>query len=74
MGMQNVSSLASTQTDFDTFLPFLKKILGKHVHAKFQLSSIYPDGLRKIFDHFLKTISRFFRKTLERIPKKIKSE
>jgi hypothetical protein len=26
--------------------------LAKHVHAKFQLSSLYPDGLRHIFDHF----------------------
>jgi hypothetical protein len=26
--------------------------LAKHFHAKFQLSSFYPDGLRLIFDHF----------------------
>jgi hypothetical protein len=26
--------------------------LSKHVHAKFQLSSNYPDGLGQIFDHF----------------------
>jgi hypothetical protein len=36
--------------------------LAKHVHAKFQLSSLYPDG--HIFDHFLKKISGFFRETL----------
>jgi hypothetical protein len=24
--------------------------LAKHVHAKFQLSSLYPDGLRHIFE------------------------
>jgi hypothetical protein len=26
--------------------------LAKHVHAKFQLSSFYPDGLRQIIDQF----------------------
>jgi uncharacterized protein YeaO (DUF488 family) len=26
--------------------------LAKHVHAKFQLSSFYPDRFRHIFDHF----------------------
>jgi hypothetical protein len=26
--------------------------LAKHVYAKCQLSSLYPDGLRHIFDHF----------------------
>jgi hypothetical protein len=26
--------------------------LAKHVHAKFQVSSFYPDGLRQVFDIF----------------------
>jgi hypothetical protein len=71
--MQNFSSLASTQTDTDTFLTIFeenfrifqenslahsKKFqiwvrnfilnLAKHEHAKYQLSSFYPDGCRKI--------------------------
>jgi hypothetical protein len=45
--------------------------LAKHVHAKFQLSSFYPDGLG-IF--FVKKISEFFRRNLKRIFQKFKSE
>jgi hypothetical protein len=30
-----------------------------HVHAKFQLSSFYPDGLRQIFDLFSRKIQDF---------------
>jgi hypothetical protein len=77
MFMQNFSSVASTQTDLDTFLTIFeenfrifqenslansKKFqtylwnfilnLAKHRHAKFQLSSFYPDGLSQIFDLF----------------------
>jgi hypothetical protein len=77
MGMQNFSSLASSQTDLDKFLTIFeenfrifqenssansekiqKRVrnfifhIAKHVYAKFQLSSFYPDGLKHIFDHF----------------------
>jgi hypothetical protein len=31
----------------------------KHVHAKFQLSSLYSDGLRRFFYLFFKKNSRF---------------
>jgi hypothetical protein len=34
----------------------------KHVHAKFQLSNFYPDGLRQIFDHFSSKIQNFLKK------------
>jgi hypothetical protein len=37
--------------------------LAKHVHAKFQLSSFYPDGLRQIFDHFSSKFQNFLKKT-----------
>jgi arginine deiminase len=36
-----------------------KLYLAKHVHANFQLSSFYPDGLRHIFDHFKENIGIF---------------
>jgi hypothetical protein len=36
--------------------------LAKHIHAKFQLSSFYPDGLRQIFDHFSSKFPIFLRK------------
>jgi hypothetical protein len=77
MFMQNFSSLASIQTDLDTFLTIFEENFrifqenslanskkfqtsvynfmpnqAKHIHAKFQLSSLYPDGLGQIFDHF----------------------
>jgi hypothetical protein len=32
------------------------------VHAKFQLSSFYPDGLRQIFDHFSSKFQIFLKK------------
>jgi hypothetical protein len=32
-----------------------------HVHAKFQLSSGYPDELRQIFDHFSSIFQNFLR-------------
>jgi hypothetical protein len=35
--------------------------LAKHVHAKFQLSSFYPDGLRQIFDHFSSQFTIFLK-------------
>jgi hypothetical protein len=31
--------------------------LAKHIHAKFQLSGFYPDGLRQIFDIFYQNLS-----------------
>jgi hypothetical protein len=85
--MQNFSSLASTQTDLDTFLTIFEENsrifqenslanseknqtwvcnfilnVAKHVHAKFQLSSLYPDGLRQIFDLFQEKFKIFFKK------------
>jgi hypothetical protein len=39
--------------------------LAKHVHAKFQLSSFYPDGLRQIFDLFSRKIQDFLKENLE---------
>jgi hypothetical protein len=44
--------------------------LAKHVHAKFQPSSFYPDGLRQIFDYF----SSKFQNFLEKISKFSNSE
>jgi hypothetical protein len=41
-----------------------------HVHAKFQLSSFYPDGLRQIFDYF----SSIFQNILKKISKFSNSE
>jgi hypothetical protein len=38
--------------DFKTFIV-------KHVHAKFQLSSFNPDGLRQNFDIFPRKIQNF---------------
>jgi hypothetical protein len=56
------NSLANS-IKFQTLLPHFILNLAKHVHAKFQLPSFYPDGLRQIFE-FLKKILGFFRKTL----------
>jgi hypothetical protein len=39
--------------------------LAKHVHAKFQLSSLYPDGLRQIFDLFSRKNQDFLKENLE---------
>jgi hypothetical protein len=39
--------------------------LAKHVHAKFQLSIFYPDGLRQNFDHFSRKIQNFLKENLE---------
>jgi hypothetical protein len=39
--------------------------LAKHVHAEFQLSTLYPDGLRQIFDLFSRIIQEFFKENLE---------
>jgi hypothetical protein len=36
--------------------------LAQHVHAKFQLSSFYADGLRQFFDHFSRKFQNFLRK------------
>jgi hypothetical protein len=33
--------------------------LAKYVHAKFQLSSLFPDGLRQIFDYFWRKFQDF---------------
>jgi hypothetical protein len=35
------------------------------VHAKFQFSSLYPDGLRQIFDPFSRKIQDFLKENLE---------
>jgi hypothetical protein len=43
--------------------------LAKHVHAKFQLSSLYPDGLRHIFDHFWRKFQDFIGKLLSEFRK-----
>jgi hypothetical protein len=39
--------------------------LTTHVHAKFQLSSYYPDGLRQIFDLFPTKIQDFLKENSE---------
>jgi hypothetical protein len=44
--------------------------LAKHVHAKFQLSSFYPDGLRQIFDHFWRKFQDASGKLLSEFQKK----
>jgi hypothetical protein len=36
--------------------------LAKHIHAKFQLSSFYPEGLRQIFDHISSKFQNFLKK------------
>jgi hypothetical protein len=36
--------------------------VAKHVHAEFKLSSLYPDGLRQIFDHFSSELQNFTMK------------
>jgi hypothetical protein len=36
--------------------------LAKNVHAKFQLPSFYPDGLRQIFEHFSSEFQSFLKK------------
>jgi hypothetical protein len=35
--------------------------LATHVHAKFQLSSLYTDGLKQIFDLFSRKIQDFLK-------------
>jgi hypothetical protein len=39
--------------------------LAKHVHAKFQLSSLYPDGLRQIIDLISRKNQDFPKENLE---------
>jgi hypothetical protein len=39
--------------------------LAEHDHAKFQLSSFYPDGLKQIFDLFSRKIQDFLKENLE---------
>jgi hypothetical protein len=39
--------------------------LAKHVQAKFQLSSFYPDGLRQMFDLFSRKIQDFLKENLK---------
>jgi hypothetical protein len=48
--------------------------LAKHVHAKFQLSILYPDGLRQIFDIFSRKIQDFLKENLEFAKSEKKSE
>jgi hypothetical protein len=46
--------------------------LAKHVHAKFQLSSFYPGGLRQIFDHFSGKFQNFHEKISKHFNSEIK--
>jgi hypothetical protein len=39
--------------------------VAKHVHAKFQLSSFYPDGLGQIFNYFASKFQNFLKKILK---------
>jgi hypothetical protein len=39
--------------------------LATHIHAKFQLSSFYPDGLIHIFDLFSRKIQDFLKENSE---------
>jgi hypothetical protein len=39
--------------------------LAKHVYAKFQLSSLYRDGLRQTFNIFSRKIQDFLKENLE---------
>jgi hypothetical protein len=36
--------------------------IARKFHAKFQLSSFFPDGLRKYFDHFSRKFQNFLLK------------
>jgi hypothetical protein len=45
------NSLANS-IKFQTWVSHFIFNLAKHIHVEFQLSSLYPDGLRQIFDHF----------------------
>jgi hypothetical protein len=45
-----------------------------HVHAKYQLSSLYPDGLRPIFDLFSRKIQDFLKEYSEFSKSEKKSE
>jgi hypothetical protein len=40
--------------------------LAKHVHAKFQFSSFYPDGFRHIFYHFWRKFQNFSGKLISK--------
>jgi hypothetical protein len=46
----------------------------KACHAKFQLSSFYPDGLRQIFDLFSRKIQDCLEENLEFSKSEISSE
>jgi hypothetical protein len=52
------NSLANSK-NFQTWLCSYLINLAKHVHAKCQLSNLYPDGLRHIFDLFSRKIQDF---------------
>jgi hypothetical protein len=52
------NSKANSKINPNRSMQFLLN-LAKHVHAKFQLSSLYSDGLRQIFDLFSKKKSMF---------------
>jgi hypothetical protein len=43
--------------------------LAKHVHAKFKLSSFYPDGLRLFFDIFSRKFQNFSEEVLSEFQK-----
>jgi hypothetical protein len=48
--------------------------LAKHVHAKFKVSSIYPDGLKQIFDHFSSKFQNFLKKKIQKEHRKRQDE
>jgi hypothetical protein len=48
--------------------------LAKHVNAKFQHSSLYPDGLRQFFYLFSRKIQDFLKEHLEFFKSEISSE
>jgi hypothetical protein len=58
------NSLANSKKFQIWVCKFLLK-LAKHFHAKFQLSSLYTDGLRQIFDLFSRKIQDFLKENLE---------
>jgi hypothetical protein len=62
------NSLANSK-QIQTWLWNVKLNPAKHVHAKFQLSSLYPDGLRSIFDHFWRNFWDFSGKLLSEFQK-----
>jgi hypothetical protein len=71
MFMQNFSSPDGLRQIFEKksrIFPNLSMQLSSepmHVHAKFQISNLYPDGLGQIFDLFSRKIQDFLKENLE---------